>query len=447
MTTDLRIGVIGCGYLGATTASCLASLGFHVIAQDISEERIAALSAGQTPFFEPGLDELVASGVESGRLEFTHDLAKVADHADAIFLCLGTPQAHGELQADLSQFESACAALFPLLSEPVVVIGKSTTPVGSAARFREEARALAPAGDDLELCWNPEFLQEGNAIRNTLHPDRIVIGLHPDDQRSEDVVRRIFATPIAEDQIPVITTDLQTAELVKASANAFLATKISFINAMSEVCAAAGGDVVTLSEALSHDVRIGGQFLKPGLGFGGGCLPKDIRAFMARASEIGVPHALGFLHEVDMINRRCREHVVALAESLLGGDVREKRITILGAAFKPGSDDIRDSPALDVAGQLHLAGADVVVHDPRAIEPARRERPKLDYCEDLVKACHEADLVMLLTDWADYVELDPASLVGIVANPVIIDARHCLDPAVWQAAGFDYRSLGRGQFA
>jgi UDPglucose 6-dehydrogenase len=320
------------------------------------------------------------------------------------------------------------------------VVGKSTVPVGTATQMAERVQSLAPAGSDVHIAWNPEFLREGHAIEDTLHPDRLVVGIT--DPADELPLREVYAE-LLEQGTPWLVTDLATAELVKVSANAFLATKISFINAMSEVCEATGADIVTLSSALGMDPRIGPHFLRAGLGFGGGCLPKDIRAFMARAGELGVDQALTFLREVDEINLRRRRRTVDLAREAVGGQFRGRRVAVWGAAFKPNSDDVRDSPALDVAAAIYTEGAEVVVHDPQAMPNARQSFPHLDYAESALEAAGGADVVLLLTEWDDYLTIDPKTVAGRVRSPSLVDARNALDPADWRNAGFTYRGLGR----
>lgn len=439
MATAMRVGVLGCGYLGTTTAVCLAAMGHEVVAVDVDAKRIDTLQRGEAPFFEPDLAPLLTEGRVSGRLRFSTEIAVVADHADVIFICVGTPQLAGELATDLRQIESATSTLFPLLKRPTVIVGKSTVPVGTAQRLRQRLSDLGPAGS--ELVWSPEFLQEGHAVADTLSPDRIVIGTAPGETKGAAAVLALFADQI-EAGTPVVDTDLPTAELVKISANAFLATKISFINAMSEVCDAAGADVLKLAEALGHDERIGPRFLRPGLGYGGGCLPKDVRALFARGSEIGAAQAVAFLDEVDAINQRCRARVVELTETVLTEGVVGAKVAVLGAAFKPNTDDTRDSPALDVAGRLQLMGADVRVYDPAAMANAKRRRPTVTYADSIDSACAEADVVLLLTEWAQFVAIDPADLAKVVQHPRIIDARHALDGQGWRAAGWSYRAPG-----
>ncbi|MFF3273385.1 UDP-glucose dehydrogenase family protein [Streptomyces chrestomyceticus] len=443
----LKITVIGTGYLGATHAAAMAELGFEVLGLDIDPAKIAMLERGETPMYEPGLEELLrahVAGIEgaSGRLRFTTSWEELADFGDVHFVCVNTPQKHGEYACDMSYVESAVESLAPLLRRPALVVGKSTVPVGSAARLAKRLVELAPAGEDVELAWNPEFLREGFAVQDTLHPDRIVIGV--DGGRAEEVLREVYAKPMAEGS-PFVVADFPTAELVKTSANSFLATKISFINAMAEVCEAAGGDVVKLAEAIGHDERIGKKFLRAGIGFGGGCLPKDIRAFMARAGELGADQALTFLREVDSINMRRRGHMVELTREAVGGSFLGTRVAVLGATFKPDSDDVRDSPALNVAGQIHLQGGQVTVYDPKGMENARRVFPTLGYADSAPEAVRGADVVLHLTEWREFRELDPAALAEVVATPRILDGRNALDPELWRKAGWTYRALGRPQ--
>ncbi|WP_326808390.1 UDP-glucose/GDP-mannose dehydrogenase family protein [Streptomyces sp. NBC_01775] len=440
-----KITVIGLGYLGATHAAAMAELGFEVLGLDVVPEKIRKLEQGTAPMFEPGLEELLRKhvvGVEgsSGRLRFTDSWQEIGEFGDVHFVCVNTPQKHGEYACDMSYVDSAMDSLAPHLTHPALVVGKSTVPVGSAERLAARIAAAAPAGEDAELAWNPEFLREGFAVKDTLHPDRIVVGVR--GPRAEELLRQVYATPIAEGS-PFLVADYPTSELVKTSANSFLATKISFINAMAEVCEAAGGDVVKLAEAIGHDDRIGRKFLRAGIGFGGGCLPKDIRAFMARAGELGASEALSFLREVDSINMRRRAQMVELTREAVGGALLGKRIAVLGATFKPDSDDVRDSPALNVAGQLHLQGAQVTVYDPKGMDNARAIFPTLGYADTAGAAVRGADVVLHLTEWNEFKELDPAVLAEAVATPHILDGRNTLDPATWRKAGWTFRALGR----
>jgi len=436
-----RLTVIGTGYLGATHAICMAVLGFDVLGVDVDESKIKRLSEGEVPFFEPGLPQLLAKATDSGRLRFTTSFEEAAEFGDIHFICVGTPQQQGSDAADLRYVDSAVTALAQHLRRRTLVVGKSTVPVGTAARLTELLRRLAPAGDQVELAWNPEFLREGFAVDDTIRPDRLVFGVS--STGAEERLRAAFA-PVIATGTPVVVTDLTTAELVKVAANSFLATKISYINAMAEVCEATGGDVRGLARALAYDDRIGGRFLKPGLGFGGGCLPKDIRAFAHRAEELGVGQAVAFLREVDAINMRRRSRTVELIRELAGGgDLTGVHVAALGAAFKPNSDDIRDAPALDVASALHRLGAHVTVVDPEATRNARRAHPELDYATDAISAATGADVVALLTEWNQFQEIDPDIMGSVVAHRRIFDGRDALDAARWRAADWEYRALGR----
>lgn len=440
-TGRMRCTVFGTGYLGATHAVGMAELGHEVIGVDIDPGKVAKLAAGDIPFYEPGLRELLTDNLAAGRLRFTTDYDLAADFADVHFLGVGTPQKKGQYGADLSHVHAVIDNLVPRLSRPAVLVGKSTVPVGTAAELAVRAAALAPSGVDVEIAWNPEFLREGHAVHDTLEPDRIVLGIQEDSVRSEEVIRELYAPLLAAD-IPFLVTDLQTAELVKVAANAFLATKISFINAISEVCEASGADVTLLADALGYDSRIGRKFLNAGLGFGGGCLPKDIRAFMARAGELGANQALTFLREVDSINMRRRTKMVELATAACGGSLLGANIAVLGAAFKPESDDVRDSPALNVAGQLQLNGAAVNVYDPKALENARRLFPTLNYAVSVAEACEGADAVLVLTEWPEFTSLDPDDLADRVRARVVVDGRNCLDAERWKQAGWRVYRLG-----
>jgi UDPglucose 6-dehydrogenase len=440
MTDRPRLTVLGTGYLGMTHAACMASEGFEVLGLDIDAEKVARLNAGDVPIFEPGLEELVKAGLSSGLLRFTTSYEEAAAFGDVHFVCVGTPQRRdGHDGADLSQVEACIDGLGPGLTRPCLIVGKSTVPAGTAAALAERVTALAPAGDGVELAWNPEFLREGHGVQDTLSPDRLVIGVT--SAHAEEVLRTVYA-PQLEAGIPLFVTDRPTAELAKVAANAFLATKISFINAVAEVCDKASADVTVLAQVLGADARIGGAVLQPGLGFGGGCLPKDVRAFLARAGELGAGDALKFLREVDAINLGRRTGMVDLAREVAGGSVAGKAVCVLGAAFKPGSDDVRDSPALDVAKILHGYGAEVTVYDPEALANARKVCPELSYADSAIEAATGADVVLLLTDWPEFGQLDPAELGAVTSTRAIVDGRYMLDPAAWRAAGWVYRASG-----
>ena len=432
----MRVSVIGCGYLGAVHAAAMAELGHEVVGIDVDERKIAALAAGRPPFFEPGLPEILTSATASGRLRFSTDIADAAD-AEVHFLAVGTPQAAGSGAADLRYVDAAFDGLLPHLGDGALVVGKSTVPVGTAARL---AARLAGTAPHASLAWNPEFLREGFAVKDTLQPDRLVYGVG--DEHAASVLDHVYRAAI-EAGTPRIVTDYATAELVKVAANAFLATKISFINAMSEIADATGADVTALADAIGHDVRIGRRFLNAGVGFGGGCLPKDIRAFTARAEELGRGESLAFLTEGDAINLRQRQRVVDRAVEELGGSVFRKRIAVLGVTFKPDSDDVRDSPALDVAVSLTGLGAEVVATDPEGIENARVRHPQLVYTSSTQEALRGAELVVLVTEWNEYRALDPVATGRLVAERRIIDGRNVLDVEAWRAAGWQVRGLGR----
>ena len=432
----LKLSVIGTGYLGATHAAAMSSLGFEVVGIDVDPEKIELLKAGRVPFFEPGLEELLLTEVQSGRLMFTTDFSAASD-CDVHFICVGTPQRKDGLAADMTYVDSALDAIAPIAKSGSLVVGKSTVPVGTAARLSERLKKVNPAA---ELAWNPEFLREGFAVEDTLRPNRLVVGVTSD--RAENILKDVYRDLLAAN-IPWIRADLPTAELVKVAANSFLATKISFINAMAEICEAAGGDVTVLAQAIGHDPRIGSRFLQAGIGFGGGCLPKDIRAFMARSEELGAKQSLEFLREIDSINLRARQRMIDLVRADLGQDLKGKKIAVLGAAFKPDSDDVRDSPALDIAAQIVEAGAQVVIHDPKAIENARRRFPSLSFASEILDCISQSDAILHLTEWKSYRELEPRSLKQHVKQAIIIDGRNALDRDRWISAGWKFRALGR----
>ena len=438
----MKMTVFGTGYLGATHAACMAELGHEVLGVDVDDNKIAALSSGTVPFYEPGLPEVLERNLAAGRLSFSTNYELAAEFANVHFLGVGTPQRHGSYAADMTYVRAVIEQLVPLLRGEHVIFGKSTVPVGTAAELQELADSLAPEGTSVEIAWNPEFLREGYAVKDTITPDRIVLGVRSGESSAEALAREVYAQPLEQDT-PFLVTDLQTAELVKVAANAFLATKISFINAVSEICEIAGGDVVALADAIGHDDRIGRKFLGAGLGFGGGCLPKDIRAFMARAGELGADQALTFLREVDAINMRRRDRMVDLAKRAFNGSLLGHRVTVLGCAFKPNSDDVRDSPALSVAGSLSLGGAAVTVYDPQGMDNARKVFPTLGYAESASEALSDAELVILATEWQEFRDLDPKAVAELVARTHIIDGRNVLDVASWNAAGWTVEALGR----
>jgi UDPglucose 6-dehydrogenase len=437
----MKLSVIGLGYLGAVHAPCMAELGHEVVGVDIDQRKIDTLSSGQAPFFEPGLPEILGTASASGRLTFTTDMSLVAE-ATVHFIAVGTPQKPGSHSADMTYVDAAIDALIPYLKPGDLVVGKSTVPVGTASRLADKIRTAVPGA---ELAWNPEFLREGFAVKDTISPDRLVFGVAPEPTAADwstSVLRDVYAQALSM-KTPLVVTDYATAELVKISANAFLATKISFINAISEIADVTGANITELADAIGFDTRIGRRFLNAGIGFGGGCLPKDIRAFAARAEELGRGESLAFLKEIDAINLRRRQHVVDLTVEMLGGQAFQKRVAVLGLAFKPDSDDIRDSPALDIAVQLNGLGAFVTATDPHAIPNSRAKHPQLHFVDSLAEVVQNADIVLLLTEWEQYREMLPEDLAHIVVGKKIIDGRNVLDPSRWRNAGWEHRSMGR----
>lgn len=433
----MKLSVIGTGYLGAVHAACMAELGFDVVGIDVDAARIETLNAGRAPFFEPDFEPILQRSLKSGRLHFTTDFSAVAD-ADVHFICVGTPQIEGGLAADTRYVDAATHEIAKYAKAGAVVAGKSTVPVGTAERLQQILDAESP--HKIELAWNPEFLREGFAIKDTLHPDRIVIGVR--GEAAEPKLRTVYASMLNEG-IPFLVTDFATAELVKVAANAFLATKISFINAMAEVCETVGGDVVALADAIGHDARIGRRFLNAGIGFGGGCLPKDIRAFQARAAELGVQEAVAFLRDIDDVNTRRRTRVVKLASELLKGNVAGSRVAVLGAAFKPNSDDVRDSPALDIANAISELGAEVVIYDPEAMPNALKRFPNLLTADSAKAAIENSDILLHLTEWDEFKEIDATEAASWARNTVMVDGRNNLDLVAWRKAGWTAKALGR----
>lgn len=438
----MQVSVIGSGYMGTSHAAGMAQIGHSVLAVDVDAEKVARLQSGDLPFFEPGLQEVVMDNLASGRLRFSVFHEEAAEFADVHFLTVGTPQDEGRPGADLSYVDAAADALAPHLTRPTVIAGKSTVPVGTAQRLAQRFRITAPVGEGVELAWNPEFLREGFAVHDTLYPDRVVVGVEkPAQSRAAEVMRELYS-PLLDGNVPYIVTNLATAELIKVSANAFLAMKISFINAVAEVCEATSADVETLADAIGRDERIGRSFLNAGVGYGGGCLPKDLRAFLARTDELGAEGVLNLLREVDAVNMRQQRHLVEVAEDMIGSLARA-RVAILGAAFKPNSDDIRDSPALNVADQVQFRGAKVTVYDPKAMDNAQKKFPTLNYALTSLDACRGADVVLVLTEWDEFRNLRPSDVGAVTRCKNILDARNCLDPAIWRTEGWNYRGVGR----
>ncbi len=452
-TTRPRISFLGCGYLGATYAICFAELGYEVVGYDIDEAKIEAFSSGTVPFHEAGLPELLKKNLESGRLRFTTDIKAVADFADVHFICVGTPQRKDEAGADLSYIEASVVELSRHLTRKVLIVGKSTVPVGTASWVQDLVDRHTSEGLGVEVGWSPEFLQESNAMHDVLRPNRIVYATQSEwaSKLLKDVHKGILELAAIEDrEVPVVETDLATAELVKVAANAFLSTKISFINAMADLCEVTGGDVTDLARAIGYDQRIGNKFLRAGIGFGGGCLPKDIRALTARAGELGVGESFRFLGEIDQRNTRRRSHTVRAVAELVGRppgpagpDLSGVRVAYLGATFKPDTDDIRDSPALAIAQGLRRARADVVVYDPEGLDNAKAAAPELSFVKTLPEAVAGADVVCAMVPWEEFRTLDPEALGQQVTERRILDGMNAFDPAEWRAHGWTYQGIGR----
>lgn len=435
----MKISVIGSGYLGAVHAVAMASLGHNVVGIDSNRAKISSLSSGQPTILEPGFADLLREGLDSGRLSFSAD-PEAAGGARVHFIGVGTPQRPDSHAADLAFLDDAVDSLLPCLREGDVVAGKSTVPVGTAAALEPRIRRAGAC-----LVWNPEFLREGSAVRDTLEPDRLVYGLsrgEADSRAGRDALDECYGALLAAG-VPRLTMDFATAELVKVAANSFLATKISFINAMSQACDATGADVVELARALGFDERIGRLFLRAGIGFGGGCLPKDIRALRARAEELDLREAFRFLAEVERINDGQRARTVGMLEGLTGG-LEGRKVAVLGATFKPDTDDIRSSPALSIASALVERGARVTISDPAAsAEAVAAEVEGAAFFADAEAAVAGAEAVLLCTEWEQYVRLDPARIGELVSERVVVDGRNALDPDAWKRAGWDYRGVGR----
>ncbi|AEQ07457.1 UDP-glucose/GDP-mannose dehydrogenase family protein [Corynebacterium pseudotuberculosis] len=423
----MQLSVIGTGYLGATHAACMAELGHEVVGIDIEAAKVLALRAGNPPFFEPVLAELLARHNGCG-LDFTADIAQAAHRASVHFITVGTPGSLASASIDTGCVEAVLRSLVPLLRGAHLIVGKSTVPVGTAERLERLCTQLSHPDADVELAWNPEFLREGHAVGDTLRPDRIVVGCRSEG-RAAEMLSEVYADALSGGT-PMIVTDFASAELSKLAANAFLATKVSFINAIAEVCEAQGGDVVAVAQTMGCDARIGADFLGSGLGFGGGCLPKDVRGFAATARENGASGAAELLSGVEKLNRQLPETYVDALNQMLG-KLRGARVAFLGCAFKPGSDDVRESPALALARQLAHKGARVCMYDPQAMGTARSVAPELDYAESIAQVLIDADAIVLATEWPEFVSLDPDFAAGLVRKKNILDARNVMDRARW----------------
>ena len=443
----MRISVIGCGHLGAVHAACMAEIGHDVLGVDVDEAKVDLLNSGKAGFHEPGLDEILRRNVASGRLRFTTSFAEAAAFGNIHFLGVATP-GRPDGNYDLSQVRAAVTSLARHVDTPSLVVGKSTVPPGTAASLQEIAATVMPGGN-VEIAWNPEFLREGCAVHDTLMPDRIVIGVASDS--AEMALREIY-DPLIDMGTPLVVTDLATAELAKGAANAFLSLKISFINAMADICTAMNGDVRALAQALGLDPRIGPAFLKAGIGYGGSCLSKDVRGLAAFADQTGEGQASKLLTLVDAINSARRNRVVSLVKEAVGAEpatcsshagscLEGNRIAVWGAAYKPGTDDVRDSPGLDIACRLHGLGADVTVYDPMAMGNALTVSPELAYADSALAALNQADVVVVVAAWPEFAEISPAAAGSEAGSMTVVDACQGIDIALWQAAGWRVLSL------
>ncbi|WP_331741282.1 UDP-glucose/GDP-mannose dehydrogenase family protein (plasmid) [Streptomyces sp. NBC_00963] len=437
----MRVSVIGCGHLGIPHAAAMAELGHEVIGVDVDQARVDRLSAGECPIYEIGLPELLAHHTQSGRLRFTTDIREAADFAELHFIGVGTPIDADGRSYDTAQVFGAIRTLAPHLDRACTIVGKSTVSVGTTSQVTALVQRLAPAGEQVDVCWNPEFLREGHAVEDTLRPDRLIAGLTTAE--AEKAIRAVYA-PILDAGVPIFVTDPQTAELAKGAANTFLGLKISYINAVADMCEAAGGDVSQIVDILGIDPRIGSAGMRPGIGYGGGCLPKDIRAFTASAGQLGASQAATLLRAAEEINENRTYVALGLITRALGErPIRGTRVTVWGAAFKPGTNDVRESPALSLAQALQQAGATVTIHDPQAVATAMVRSPEFDYTDDLPTSLDGADVIVLATEWPEYRQADPQALGNRPATPLLVDCRTTLDPEPWRAAGWTVHQLGR----
>jgi UDPglucose 6-dehydrogenase len=433
----MRMSVIGCGHLGATHAACMASLGHEVVGVDIDEDKVSLLNSGKGWFHEPDLDLMLAECIEAGRLRFTTDFAAAAEFAAVHFLGVATP-GHPDGSYDMSQLRAAVSSLVPRLRGDALIIGKSTVSPGTAAGLQLMIDDMPrPGPGRVEVAWNPEFLREGRAVRDTLRPDRIVVGAG--SVAAADTIREIYR-PQTDAGIPLLVTDLPTAELAKGAANAFLAVKISFINAMADICAATGGDISALADSLGLDPRIGKAFLRAGIGYSGACLPKDVRGLGAFAREIGAQNAATLLGAVDAVNSARIGQVVSLVTDAVTG-IAGSRVAVWGASFKAGTDDVRDAAPLLVAEQLRERGAAVTVYDPMGGGNALVAYPELAYADSAIAAAAAADVLVVTAAWPEFAQADPAEVAQAVGRKAVVDACQGIDVTTWRAAGWRVRSL------
>ncbi|WP_031074225.1 UDP-glucose dehydrogenase family protein [Streptomyces sp. NRRL WC-3742] len=438
----MRVSVIGCGHLGASHAAAMAELGHEVVGVEIDPDKCAILATGASWFYEAGMDDLLAKHVPTGRLRFTTSLAEAAAFADVHFLAVGTPLRADGQGYDVSQVLGAAEQLVPLLTRPATIIGKSTVTVGTVARLQQIITERAGV-EGIELVWNPEFLREGHAVADSLFPDRILVGLSSPTALA--TVEQVYAPIMARGDIEMVVTDPATAEVAKSAANAFLATKISYINAMAQVCDLTGANIDDVAHVMGIDKRIGHGGMRAGLGYGGGCLPKDVAAFAHAVTLLGATDATGLLDAVQAVNRSRMDTAVQLVTRAVGRPLAGLTIGYLGAAFKAGTSDVRDSPALRLADRLHDLGATVRVHDPESLDNARHSHPHLAFAPTALDAVSGADLVVIATEWGQYTRDPKLPVAAADRTPArtVVDVRNALDAEPWLAAGWTVHQMGR----
>jgi UDPglucose 6-dehydrogenase len=433
----MNIAMIGSGYVGLVSGTCFADFGHVVTCVDLDEDKISALNNGQIPIFEPGLDQLVAKNHREGRLSFTTDLGTAVAAADAVFIAVGTPSRRGDGHADLSYVYAAARDIANSMTHFTIVVTKSTVPVGTGDEVEAIIRSTRPEAD-FAVVSNPEFLREGAAISDFKRPDRILIGT--EDMRARDVMSEIYR-PLYLNAAPLLFTSRRTAELTKYAANAFLATKITFINEMADLCEQTGADVQDVARGIGLDNRIGSKFLHAGPGYGGSCFPKDTLALVKTAQDFGAPSRI--VETVAAVNKKRKQAMASKVIAACGGDVAGKTIAILGLAFKPNTDDMRDAPALDVIEELSKAGAQLRAYDPESMTQARALMPDITYCPDAYACMDRADAVVIVTEWDAFRALDLTRMKNILAAPIVVDLRNIYRPEDMRKRGFTYVSIGR----
>lgn len=434
----MRIAMTGGGYVGLVSGACFAEFGTEVVLVEVDQSRLAALRDGRIPIYEPGLNKLVADNVAAGRLRFTDDLPAALQGAEAVFIAVGTPTRRGDGHADLTYVYAAAEQVARALTHHTVIVTKSTVPVGTGRRIAEIVRATRP-DLDVDVASNPEFLREGSAIPDFMRPDRVVIGA--ESERARDVLRRLYR-PLYLIEAPIVFTGIETAELTKYAANAFLAMKVTFINEMADLCERVGADVHDVARGIGLDGRIGRKFLHPGPGYGGSCFPKDTLALVRTAQDYGAPSRL--VEATVAVNEARKSSMAVRVVAACGGSVRNKTIAVLGLTFKPETDDMRDAPSLAIVSRLAGDGATIRAFDPEGMAQAKPLLPEgVVYCRDALDAARDADALVLITEWNQFRAIAPERLAAAMRGRVLVDLRNVYDPAAMRASGFDYHSIGR----